>query len=291
MDDDGNIKLDDYEKINPRPHILYTKDDSGDIYYENFGFIPWFRIDNNKKQTSALKPIKNLIDDYDLMSCGLTNNIMDFDHPIHLVKGFEGDNLDELQHNLQTKKLIGVGDTGGLEIHTVNIPYEARKAKMNEDEKNIYRFGMGFNSSQIGDGNITNVVIKSRYALLDLKCNKLSIKVKKLFKQLVEVVLKDINQKNGTDYQSKDVWYCLDREIMTNAKDNAEIEKIDAERHQVIINILLSLQNIIDDETIIQYICDELEIDYEEIKSKLPKKDISSGLSDAIDTLGGDAIE
>ena len=38
---------------------------------------------------------------------------------------------------------------------------------------------MGFNSAQIGDGNITNVVIKSRYALLDLMCYKLKKNLKK----------------------------------------------------------------------------------------------------------------
>ena len=283
QESDGKLIRDDSEPINPRPHVIYTKDGDDSVYYDNFGFIPFFRLDNNRKQWSGLKPIKALIDDYDLMSCGLSNNLADFDHPLHVVKGFQGDNLDELQVNLKTKKMIGVDDTGGVEVHTVDIPYQARQSKLAEDEKNIYRFGMGFNSAQLGDGNVTNVVIKSRYALLDLKCNKLEIRMKQFLKKIVKVVIDEINRIDGTDYQVSDVWFDFEREVMTNAQDNATIEKTDAEKQQIQINTILSLQGVIDDETIIQTICDILDINYEDIKDKLPKdeeKDVADAQTD-----------
>ena len=271
QEEEGKLILDESEPINPRPHVVYKKDGDDSIYYENFGFIPFFRLDNNKKQWSGLKPIKDLIDDYDIMSCGLSNNLADFDYPLHVVKGFQGDNLDELQQNLKTKKMIGVDPEGGVEVHTIDIPYQARQAKMQEDEKNIYRFGMGFNSAQLGDGNVTNVVIKSRYALLDLKCNKLEIRMKQFLKKIVKVVIGEINRIDGTDYQVADVWFDFKREVMTNAQDNAQIELTDAQKQQIQINIILSLQGVLDDETIIQTICEILDIDYEDIKDKLPE--------------------
>lgn len=286
QDGEGKLELDKSEPINPRPHIIYKKDGDDSIYYDNFGFIPFFRLDNNRKQCSGLKPIKALIDDYDLMSCGLSNNLADFDHPLYVIKGFQGDNLDELQINLKTKKMIGVDDTGGVDVHTVDIPYQARQAKMQEDEKNIYRFGMGLNSAQLGDGNITNVVIKSRYALLDLKCNKLEIRLKQFLKKVVKVVIGEINRLDGTDYQLSDVWYDFTREVMTNAQDNASIEKTDAEKQQIQINTILSLQGVIDDETIIQTICEILDIDYEDIKDKLPE-DSEADVAEAQSTLEG----
>lgn len=284
--DDGKLILDDKEPINPRPHVIYTKDGDDAVYYENFGFIPFFRLDNNQKQVSGIKPIKDIIDDYDIMSCGLSNNLADFDHPIHVVKGFQGDNLDELQQNLKTKKMIGVDSDGGVEVHTIDVPYQARQAKMAEDEKNIYRFGMGFNSAQLGDGNVTNVVIKSRYALLDLKCNKLEIRMKQFLKKLVKVVIQEINRLDGTDYEVNDVWFDFTREVMTNAQDNATIEKTDAEKQQIQINTLLSLANVLDNETIIQSICEILELDYEEIKDKLPEDEETDNV-DAMTTLDG----
>lgn len=134
--DEGKIVEDDSEKLNPKPHTLYKKMNDNNTYYENFGFIPFFRLDNNKKQFSCLKTVKELIDDYDLMASSLSNNLIDFDTPIHVVKGFEGDSLDELQQNLKTKKIIGMEstDTGaGVDIKTVDVPFQARQVKLELD--------------------------------------------------------------------------------------------------------------------------------------------------------------
>lgn len=272
QEEDGKLLPDECEKINPKPHTIYKKGNKDQLYYENYGFIPFFRLDNCQKQWSSLKPIKDLIDDYDLMSCGLSNNLQDAQEYLVVVNGFQGDNMEELMQNIKTKKHIGVDDGGDVNFKTVAIPYEARQVKLGLDEVNIYRFGMGFNSAQIGDGNITNVVIKSRYALLDLKCNKLEIKLKQFLRKLLKPVLKEINERLDTDYQQKDVYIEFEREVMTNASDNASIEKIKADTDLVRINTLLSLAQTLDNETIVQSICEVLEIDYEQIKDKLPEQ-------------------
>lgn len=268
--DNGAYELDKTEPINPRPHVIYHIEGDERIYYDSYGFIPFFRMDNCKKRFSGLKPIKELIDDYDLMSCGLSNNLQDASEYLVVVKGFQGNDMEELMQNIKTKKHLGVDETGGVEYKTVDVPYEARKIKLELDEKNIYRFGMGFNSAQLGDGNITNIVIKSRYALLDIKANKLEINLRDFLSKLVKIVLEEINKENKTDYTMKDVYFKFEREIITNASDNATIEKTDAEKKQVEINTMLGLVGKLDDETIIQNICEILDINYEDIKGKLP---------------------
>lgn len=271
---EGKIELDKDKGINPRPHVLYEKDNDDNTYYEGLGYIPFFRLDNCKKQFSGLKPVKELIDDYDLMACGLSNNIQDASEYVVVVRGFEGDDVGEIIQNVKTKKAIGINETAGdVDFKTVAIPYDARKIKLELDEKNIYRFGMGFNSAQLGDGNITNIVIKSRYALLDLKCNKLEIRLKQFLRKIIKVVLEEINNKNKTDYQMKDVYFNFEREVMTNASDNALIEKTEAEIEQIRITTLQNLAATLDNETILQLICDVLDIDYEEIKAKAPVKE------------------
>lgn len=150
---DGKIELDTSVELNPRPHTIYI-DPHGKKYGKGLGYIPFWRLDNNLKQFSGLKTIKSLIDDYDLMACSLSNNLQDFTDALYVVSGFQGDNLDEMIQNIKAKKHIGVGDGGGVDIKTIDIPYQARQAKLDLDEKNIYRFGMGFNSAQLGDGNI-----------------------------------------------------------------------------------------------------------------------------------------
>jgi len=271
QEDDGKIVLDDSVEHNPRPHAIYKKDGDDSTYYEDFGFIPFFRLDNCKKQFSGLKPIKGLIDDYDLMSCGLSNNIQDTNESLYVVKGFQGDNLDELMLNIKAKKHVGVDEDGGVEVHTIDIPYEARQTKLDLDEKNIYRFGFGLNTSGLKDtAATTNIAIKSAYSLLDLKTNKLEIRLKQFMRKLLKVVLDEINNQNGTDYQQKDVYFDFKREVPVNEQENAQIELIEAQRKQTEINTLLNLAAQLDNKTMMQLICEQLDIDYNEIKDKLP---------------------
>ena len=267
---DGKIEPDASAEINPRPHVVYTK---GDVTYcEDYGMIPFFRMDNNRKQYSGLRQIKPIIDDYDLMNAGLTNNIQDANEVLYVVKGFQGDNLDELMTNIKAKKHIGVDESGGVDIQTIAIPTEARKIKMEIDEKNIFRFGMGVNTEGLKDTSATtSIAIKSAYSLLDLKCNKLEIRLKQFMRKLLKIVLAEINATNGTDYQQKDVYFKFKREIIANAVENAQIELTDAQKQQVEINTLLNLANHLDNETLMQLICESLDIEYEEIKDKLPQ--------------------
>lgn len=286
QEDESKIKIDKTEPVNPRPHILYQKDKDALTYFKSFGYIPFFRLDNNKKQYNSLKPIKEIIDDYDIMSCSLSNNLIDFDTPIHVVKGFEGDNLDELQQNLKTKKIIGMEATdsgAGVDVMTVDIPFEARKAKLELDEKNIYRFGMGLNTAGLKDTSATtNIAIKAAYSLLDLKCSKLKIKLKQFLRKIVKVVIDEINATYDTDYQMNQVEFEFEPEIMSNAQENAQVELIKAQEQQARVTTLLNLATQFDNETLMKNICDVLDIDYEEIKDKLPKdeEDIASVQND-----------
>ena len=263
----GEIKKDKSFALNPRPHVVYTDEKTGKKMGYQLGYIPFWRLDNNKKQYSGLKPIKALIDDYDLHACSLSNNLKDFDTPLHVVKGFHGDNLDELQTNLKTKKIVGVDEAGGIEVQTVDIPYQARVAKLELDEKNIYRFACGLNTAGLKDTSATtNIAIKAAYSLLELKANKMETRLKKLLKQILKVVIAEINEKNGTDYQLTQVKFDFERTIMTNETENIANDVSIATMKQVEVNTLLNLQGLIDDETILKQVCDVLDIDFDNIE-------------------------
>ena len=268
---DGKIISDDSAELNPRPHVIYRKDGDKATYYDGLGYIPFFRLDNNKKQLSDLFSVKDQIDSYDLMNCGLANNIQDTNEALYVVKGFSGDNLDELMLNIKAKKHIGVDEDGDVEIRTIDIPYEARKIKMEIDEKNIFRFGLGVNTEALKDTSATvSVAIKSAYANLDLKCNGFTIELKKFLRKPLKVVLDEINETNGTDYRMKDVYFNLEREIITNAQENAQIALTEAQTQQTRITTLLSLATHLGNELLMQNICETLELDYDDLKDKLP---------------------
>lgn len=286
--DNGDIEFDTAIKPNPRPHAAYT-DGEGNLYKKDFGFLPFFRLENNKKKVSLLKAVKALIDDYDIMASSLSNNLIDFDTPLHVIKGFQGDNLDELQQNLKTKKLVGTDEDGGVEIHTVDIPYQARVAKLELDEKNIYRFGMGLNMQGLKDtAATTNIAIKAAYSLLELRCGKIIDQLELFLEELVKVVLNEINEKNGTDYKLEQVYFDIQPEIMSNATENAQNALTEAQEKNMRINTLLALATQLDNETLMQNICDVLDINYEEIKDRLPNpEEAADDLKEAADVLEG----
>lgn len=288
----GKIVPDASAAVNPRPHVVFTDPKSGQKMGYGLGYIPFWRLDNNRKRFSGLKPIKNLIDDYDLMQCGLSNNLTDFDTPLHVVSGYNGDNLDELQTNLKTKKLVGVDAEGDIQVRTVDIPYQARKAKADEDEKNIYRFGMGLNMFGLKDTSATtNMAIKAAYTLLELKAEKLEKRLRKLLKDIIKPVLAEINAVNKTDYQLSDIKFNFDRNIMTNETENIANDKVKAETKQLEVNTILNVAANVGDDQTLKALCEVMDWDYDELKDQVEKLNEQKNLDDAKATLEGVVVD
>ncbi|MDY7044420.1 phage portal protein [Virgibacillus sp. M23] len=271
-DKNGRFVLDSKREENPRAHVVAVSED-GKALERSYGTIPFYKLGNNKKEQPDLAPIKALIDDYDLMACFISNNLQDFTEAIYVVKGYPGDDLNKLRKNIKAKKTVGVSETGGLDIKTFNIPVDARKTKLEINKDAIYKFGMGFDSTQIGDGNITNIVIKSRYALLDMKANKAEIRLRSLLQWMNELIVQDINRRHGTAYQAQDIKVTITRETMVNETDLVTNEKTKEETRQIIIQSILSVAPRLDDETVLRMICEQFELDWEEVQDLLEAQD------------------
>ena len=271
--DNGMIIPDKDEKRNPSPHAIYKKDGDDALYYEDYGQIPFFRIDNNVKRISSLKRIKDHIDDYDLMNCGLTNNIQDAAEVLVVVRGFEGNNLDELMLNMRAKKHIGTPTPeSNVEYRTIDIPVEARVKKMEIDVSNIYHDGRGFNAEGLKDSNATvSVAIKTAYFGADLDAEETETALRQFMRMLLDPVLNEINQENETDFQQSDVYFDFSRKSIVNEQEMAQIALLEAQTRNMEITTLKNIQQELGHETMIKQICERLELDYEEIKDKLPK--------------------
>ena len=282
---DGTVKKD--KEKGQRPHILYSEGDGN--YFDEFGEVPFIRLDNNRKQYSDLKIIKDLIDDYDLMACGLSNNIQDLSEGFYVVKGFQGHDMSELTQAIRVKKQVGVSDTGDVDIKTITIPTEARRTKLELDEKNIYRFGMAFDASKAETSNVTNVVIRSRYALLDLKANKKEAQLRRMMDKVINIVVDEINKRFNKQYNAKDTYMVFDRVVPSNETDNASIALTEANRKQVEINTILNVAAQIGDEMVLRNICDVLEIDYAEVVEKLPEDNSPDTAEKTLDEVNEEA--
>ena len=280
VQEDGQaVKLDNSAEYNHKPHLLAQKGE--DKFGKGYGRVPFICLQNNRSKTDDLQPIKDLIDDYDMMACALSNNLIDFDHPIYAVRGFEGDSLDKLVTNLKTKKTVGVSESGGVDVITTNIPVEARKAKLDIDKEAIYKFGMGFDSSQAGDGNITNVVIKSRYSLLDLKCNKIEVRLRAVIKEMLQLIVENINELHGKAYDAAEIEITMTRDVMANETDNASIAKTEAETNQVLINNIMTAASRLDDRTVLKLLASILEVDPDEVEKALEEQGYQADFNQA----------
>ena len=289
---DGEITLDEDEEENPRPHTLYTK--NGQLFRDKgYGKIPFIKLRNNRKETSDLCPIKGDIDDYDLMNVDLSNTLQDTNTSLYVIKGFDGDNLDETIMNIRAKKHVGVPEGGDLDIKTVDIPVEARKAKMDIDKENIYRFGFALDPDGRKDTSAkTSIEIKSMYARLDLKANKKAIALKSFLRQVLEFDLAEINAQSETAYAQKDIYFDFDeREVPSNALENAQIALTEAQTRNMEVNTILNVAAHLDDETILKKICEQFDLDYEEIKDKLPAEVAEVPVAEAMTALNNAPTE
>lgn len=260
-------KLDTSRTINPAPHKLLLKD--GKLFKPAEGRLPFLFMDNNKQRTNDLDAIKNLIDDYDLMASALSNNITDFDQPIYAVSGYDGDSLDHLVNNLKTRKTIVTGDSGSLDVKTVDIPVEARKAKLAIDKENIYKFGMAFDSSQSGDGNITNIVIQSRYSLLNIKCNKTETRLRKLLDEMLELIVANIKELTSETFETSEVEVVITRKAVMNDKELAEQESLQANAKLNRVNAIMNSGLVLDDSTVAELLAKEFGLDTDSVVTAL----------------------
>ena len=142
---------------------------------------------------------------------------------------------------------------------------------------------MAFDSSQIGDGNITNIVIKSRYALLDLKCNKAEPRLRAMIEWMIELILADIQRRYGETYKASEIEVNITRETMVNETDNATIALNEATTKATIIQAIISAAPYIGDESTLKLICEEFELDFDEVQKQIEEQDYKEPLDDGID--------
>lgn len=276
------FEFDTKREMNPRPHILAVND-KGAKAYRDYGIIPFYRFSNNQNERTDLEPIKALIDDYDIMNAYLSNNLQDFAEAIYVVTGFQGDDLSKLRQNVKAKKVVGTSRDGGIDVKTVTIPTEGRKTKMEIDKENIYKFGLAFDSTQIGDGNVTNIVIKSRYTLLNMKANKTEARLRKMLQWANKLIVEDINRRYNTAYNPADIEITITREILANETDIVANEKAAAETKKLIIETILAAAPRLDDESTLKLICEQFDLSLEDVQTAIEEQDFTPGLAEGTD--------
>jgi hypothetical protein len=83
-------------------------------------------------------------------------------------------------------------------------------------------------------------------------------------------VLAEINTASDKAYTTADVKIDFAREIIINETDTANIKKTEADTVTARVNTVLNVSALLPPEVVAEQVCNELGIDYEKIKDKLP---------------------
>lgn len=137
------------------------------VVWAKIPFIP-FKYDPDEQ--SLLVRIKSLIDDYDLKTSDIANNIDDFPNSITVVKNYDGASKEEFVHNKNEYRTIfvqGDGDAKALETPLNVTEVDKHIQRLRED---IYEFGQGVNTADKDIRDTSGVALRFLYGDLDMDC-------------------------------------------------------------------------------------------------------------------------
>jgi len=188
--------------------------------WNNTPLIPLY---NNEERMSDLNNVKGFIDIYDIVNSDFANNLEDIQDAYFVIKGFNGSNVTELLNNIKQYKVARVGEGGDAKLETQDIPHEAKTRMLELTQKNLFEFGMGFDTSTVGEGNATNYIIQMRLSNLKMKASGFEKQIQEFMFRLLPF----INEYYKTSYKEDDMLIEFNREQLIN-----EVELLNALKDQ-----------------------------------------------------------
>lgn len=238
-----------------------------DMVFNSVPFIPFY---NNVEKMSDLDRIKPLIDIYDVVNSDFANNIDDMQDAFFTLKGFSGEvkELQRFMQQLKAAKAAGVPTDGDLDVNQLQVPVEARETFLNRTSKDIFKYSMSVDTSDLEGGSITNVVIKSMFANLDLKANQFESEFRKFMRKLINFI-------NANDGKALVGEFTLDRSMIVNKQETIETKAAEIEG-------LVKLLGFVSDETLLSLIPYDIDLvdELKKIEAQKAREPVQLGLGE-----------
>ena len=142
---------------------------------ENYPSFPIVPLWANREHQSELVGLREKIDGYDLIQSGFANDLDDASQIYWTITnsgGMDDVDLAKFIERMKVVKAAVVDENGSkAEAHTMEVPYAARTAGLQDLRDSLYRDAMALDTDKVQSGNVTATAIQSAYEALELKCD------------------------------------------------------------------------------------------------------------------------
>lgn len=210
--DDGKLKPDEERGDPPSGHFVIqgeTEMESGEMALQEIQAtwerIPFIAFKYNPDETSLIKWIKPLIDDYDINTSDTSNNLQDVPNSIKVVKNYDGTDKGEFSQNLATFRTAFVTGDGDMKSVETRMDVAAIEAHLDRLRKDIYAAGSGVDTQEASLGNAASgVALKFRYVDLDNDTDDMAGEFAAGIQELMWFAKVDLLNKGGGDFLDVD---------------------------------------------------------------------------------------
>ena len=228
-----------HEKRPYKLKVRTSEADGEEIYDgENYPTFPIVPLWGNDKKQSELVGRQGTLDAFDLLNSNLVNNLDEANYIYWVLTNCGGmDDMDDAKfiEQLKTTHVAHAdGDSGATaEAHTIEAPYQASESAIQTIQRRLYEDFMCLDVNSLSAANKTATEIKAAYQPLDSKCDMYEYCVIEFVQKILELA--------GID----------DKVTFTRSKVANKSDEI---------NTLLAAQAYLDDETLVEQVCQILGI-------------------------------
>lgn len=207
---------------------------------ENYPSFPIIPLWGNKTHQSELIGLREKIDGYDLIQSGFANDLDDASQIYWTITnsgGMDDIDLAKFIERMKVVKAAVVDENGSTaEAHTLEIPFAARQAGLQDLRDSLYRDAMALDTDKISAGNVTATAINAAYENLNLKCDGYEYCIVKFIKGILALIgvedaptfkrTKMVNMSEETQMVLSAAQY-LDDETILNLLPFLNIDQVD----------------------------------------------------------------
>ena len=159
----------------------------------NYASLPIIPMYANDLHQSEFVGIRESIDCYDFIKSGLANVIEDNSSVYWTLKnagGMDDTDIAQFMDRLRTLRASAVDsdDSGGVEAHTLDVPYGAREAMLARLRNDLYEDFQLVDLEKMLSGNLTATAIRMGYQSQDDKCGDFEYHIRDFILALLSLV-------------------------------------------------------------------------------------------------------